>query len=286
MDEDDQEFLDNLFDDDMPSYEEIWQGLQAKVAPLAQPAIRLTKTMAPARSWLGGQPKADSPDFPWPTFKNMPLDFIAQLSLEDLAAAHPFDWLPATGSLLFFYEKEEMVWGFDPEDRGNWQVVYVENAEVEIDLPDGLSADMDGPPAFLTASKGEVFPPEDSSLLEPLGLDDDEEEAYATQKDEGWGNRPMHQVGGFPAPVQGDCMEMECQLVTNGHYCGDGYAYDSDEAKTLAPGAKDWRLLFQFDSDDDLNIMWGDLGRIYFWVKEQDAKAKNFDNAWLILQCS
>ena len=31
--------------------------------------------------------------------------------------------------------------------------------------------------------------------------------------------------------------------------------------------------------------MWGDFGMIYFWIRESDARAGRFDNAWLILQC-
>lgn len=31
--------------------------------------------------------------------------------------------------------------------------------------------------------------------------------------------------------------------------------------------------------------MWGDAGILYFWVREQEAAAGRFDNAWAILQC-
>ena len=69
-------------------------------------------------------------------------------------------------------------------------------------------------------------------------------------------------------------------------YCGDGTGYRSEEGLRLAPGAKDWRLLLQFSSDDDLDVMWGDVGDLYFWVREQDARKGDFSNVWLVLQCS
>ncbi len=81
-------------------------------------------------------------------------------------------------------------------------------------------------------------------------------------------------------------MELEAQLASNGVYCGDGSGYQSEEGKRLAVGAKDWRLLLQFSSDDDLGVMWGDLGELYFWVKEQDSVEGDFSDVWLILQCS
>jgi uncharacterized protein YwqG len=32
-------------------------------------------------------------------------------------------------------------------------------------------------------------------------------------------------------------------------------------------------------------MMWVDTGRIYFWIREQDARAGDFSKAWMILQC-
>jgi uncharacterized protein YwqG len=101
-----------------------------------------------------------------------------------------------------------------------------------------------------------------------------------------YASAPKHQMAGFADPVQGAEMELECQLVTNGLYCGDPSGFRDPRAEALKAGASDWRLLLQVDSDDDLGVMWGDLGRIYFWVREQDARRGDFSGVWLILQCS
>ena len=101
-----------------------------------------------------------------------------------------------------------------------------------------------------------------------------------------YGDGPCHQVDGFPSPIQGDEMELECQLVSNGIYCGDSSGYESAEAAALRGGASDWRLLLQVDSDDDLKMMWGDGGVLYFWIREADARAGRFENTWVVLQCS
>ena len=81
-------------------------------------------------------------------------------------------------------------------------------------------------------------------------------------------------------------MELESQLASNGLYCGDATSYDDPRVASLRGGSKDWRLLLQFDSDDDLHVMWGDCGKLYFWVREQDARLGRFDAAWVVLQCS
>jgi uncharacterized protein YwqG len=80
-------------------------------------------------------------------------------------------------------------------------------------------------------------------------------------------------------------MDLECQLTSNGIYCGDPSGYNSPEAQRLRGGAEDWRLLLQMDSDDDLGLMWGDVGILYFWIREQDARAGDFSKSWVILQC-
>ncbi len=80
-------------------------------------------------------------------------------------------------------------------------------------------------------------------------------------------------------------MELECQLVTNGLYLGDLSGYGDPRRKELEPGADDWTLLFQIDSDDNAQMMWGDGGMLYVWIRRQDLAARNFEKNWTILQC-
>jgi uncharacterized protein YwqG len=46
-----------------------------------------------------------------------------------------------------------------------------------------------------------------------------------------------------------------------------------------APGP----TLLQLDSDHEACMMWGDLGRLYFWIKDADFEACRFENTWMIL---
>lgn len=89
---------------------------------------------------------------------------------------------------------------------------------------------------------------------------------------------------GWPDEIQGP-MELECQLVSRGLYCGDPSGYRDPRAEELSAGATEWRLLLQLDSDDRAEMMWGDGGRLYFWMREQDLVDRRFESAWAVLQC-
>ncbi len=44
-------------------------------------------------------------------------------------------------------------------------------------------------------------------------------------------------------------------------------------------------LLLQLNSDDAMDWCWGDVGAYYFWIKQADLAAMNFDDVELILEC-
>lgn len=249
------------------------------------PAVQVVTQAGASRSHFGGSPRLPG-DCAWPTRAGKKLAFLARISLTEVHAAHPVDWLPSTGALLFFYDMDKQPWGFDPKDRGGWSVLLVPDLADACVLSVGQSADA----SSLTQShigfrRIESFPSFERDVIQKLDLSDEEFEKYEEVTDHSYGGKPKHQISGFPAPVQGDGMELECQLASNGLYCGDSTGYNDVRATSLAPGARDWKLLFQLDSDEELDVMWGDCGTIYFWVEESSARSGDFSNAWLILQC-
>ena len=85
-------------------------------------------------------------------------------------------------------------------------------------------------------------------------------------------------------------MEEECEAVTRGYRQGspEDYAKIPEEEKSdISEKSKDWILLFQMStiSDDDYELMFGDCGHIYYWIRKEDLMNCNFENTWLILQC-
>ena len=96
---------------------------QAKTAAALIPGRKSVEALRPSQSKLGGKPDAPQ-NFIWPTKDEKPLSFIAQINLSDVPAIEGSQ-LPNSGLLSFFYNNE--VWGFDPKDKGGFQVFYFEN---------------------------------------------------------------------------------------------------------------------------------------------------------------
>ena len=94
---------------------------------------------------------------------------------------------------------------------------------------------------------------------------------------------------GYPDIIQNP-MEEECETLSRGHRTGspEDYAKITQDEKTeIKERSKDWMLLFQMGTitTENSEVMFGDCGHIYFWIRKQDLKAGNFDAIWLILQC-
>jgi uncharacterized protein YwqG len=89
---------------------------------------------------------------------------------------------------------------------------------------------------------------------------------------------------GWPDLIQGP-MQLECQLASNGVYVGNPWGYRDPQVQQLRAGERDWLLLLQIDTDDEVGWMWGDVGRIYYWIREDDLHGGRFDKVWLAFQC-
>lgn len=267
-------FIKSIFGNKKPL--EPSRDIRPLLEPLAVPAVHVIKQAEVTRSYFGGDPLLPS-NLKWPHRGDEPLAFLARLSLSELASVRPIDWLPKEGALLFFYDSDSQPWGFDPKDRDGWAVVRVP----DVDPPSRL-----GEARSIGFQRIDVLPPFERESVTALAFDDTESDEYGTIADEPFGDHPKHQVSGLPCPVQGDRMELECQLVSRGLFCGNSSGYKDPRAAELESGSEQWRLLFQMDTDSELNVMWGDGGMLYFWVEEEAARAGRFDNVWLVLQCS
>jgi len=265
-------------------------GAHAKaLSALARPSVRLCAEAADdsgigiGRSKLGGCPDLP-PAFEWPRYGGLAQSFVAQVDLDELQPHEAAGALPTAGLLSFFYDAEQRVWGFDPAEGGGWMVHHTEDTsdlsrrDPPSDLPDGALFH----PARLRPADETTYAPWESIEIDPLSLTRDERLAYANVVEED--EPPVHRLLGYPQALQGD-MQLECQLVSHGLYCGDETGYTDPRAADLAKGAFEWQLLLQVDSDDDAGMMWGDAGRIYYWIHLDALAHGNWQQARLVLQC-
>ena len=263
-----------------------------KLVGLAQKCVRLETDPSSEKDIpLGASKIGGLPDLPeqlgWPCWNNVPLSFLCQINLKDLSEYSCCSYLPTAGWFFFFYDPEQRTWGFDPNDKDSWRVIFHAGELSGLSRRDEPLGDFEPYQPCKVLFHESISFPEWNGLEVGNLLLDDELDKYIDFI-EGFSESHLccseNQILGHPNPMQGD-MRLGCQLVSNGIYCGDEKGYLDKRRKSLEPGAKDWQLLLQLDSDENAEMMLGDCGRLYFWIKEQDVFDRNFTDAWMVLQC-
>ena len=250
------------------------------------------------KSKIGGKPYLPK-DFIWPYYQGLPLSFLAQISLEEVSLLDKDKLLPSTGMLYFFYELETQEWGYSPQNKGCAKVFYFEdssNFEL-IDFPKNMEDDYKIP-EFKINFKSNISLP---SYEDFFNLVEDKEELKDITENEFYDIYhsaydelskkylvPIEKyikLLGYPDVIQ-NSMEEECAAIARGFNMG-GIGYPKKYKEEIKKASKDWILLFQMDTIETSNyeLMFGDCGHIYFWIKKEDLANKNFENIWLILQC-
>ena len=245
------------------------------------------------KSKIGGKPYLPK-DFIWPYYQGLPLSFLAQINLEEVSSLDKDNLLPSTGMLYFFYELETEEWGYKPQSKGCAKVFYYEDISnfSLIDFPENMEDDYKIPefkvnfksnislPSYedfyLFLKEHDTFKEQDISFSDFIPLYD---ELFILDNN-------YTKLLGYPEVIQNP-MEEECEAVIRGFDMGGIESYPKKYQKEIRSASKDWILLFQMDTVEtsDYELMFGDSGHIYFWIKKEDLANKNFENIWLILQC-
>lgn len=252
-------------------------------------------------SRFGGRPDVPA-GFAWPYFetdacddetvKPRPLAFLAQFDCGQLSHLDPEGLLPRTGLLSFFYELDSMRWGFDPKDAGCVRVYWFEGGDLApAEFPQDLPPESRLPQLAAELSAGQDAPDfHDACLALEYPWTTNDYRAFDQARREGGFPYPDNrsQLLGWPDIIQSN-MTLQCELVSRGYYLGgtwDGVPLEERDA-LRCPSVRDWQLLFQLDTvaSGDFELMFGDCGRIYFYIRREDLQARRFDRVWLILQC-
>ena len=250
-------------------------------------------------SRFGGVPDVPA-DFLWPVFETAtydddevrprPLAFLAQFDCQALAFCDKDELLPHEGVLSFFYELGSQRWGYDSADDGCARVFWFPDRSAlhPAEVPESLE-EAYRRPALGIAMAAEPSLPGMEDFLTPTGNWDGADAYYQalgidtdTLEDE---NRSC--LLGWPDTIQGN-MTVECELVGRGVYMGGDRPIPQgalEEARRTS--LENWQLLFQLDTveNNGFELMFGDCGRVYFYIRKEDLAARRFDRVWLVLQC-
>lgn len=254
-------------------------------------------------SKIGGKPDLPK-DFQWFYYEgedykkiveNRPLSFLMQINCEEVHKYDKESLLPEKGMLYFFYELFTMTWGFSPQDRGSAKVFYYDG-EIEdlvpADFPEDMEKDCIIPESKIDFESMNDYPIDFLDYYDPDDSDEEmdrKEKEFEKELDELGYKADTTKLLGHPELIQGEYWE-ECEGVAgkNIYYGSAPIKYGSDEVKkSIKENAKDWILLMQVSELEigDYGLYFGDSGKIYFNIRKEDLKNKNFDNVWLILQC-
>jgi uncharacterized protein YwqG len=253
---------------------------------LRRPAVHLRGTDTRGFNKLGGVPDLPA-GFEWPVWQGKPMSFLCQVDLSTVAGLVNDVACPESGWLYFFYDADQETSGFDPKDKGSWSVKFAPaDAPVSRATPPGAAtSSAHFKEKCFTPVRIDLYPDSEDARVASMPFDGRQWDTFCDINIPAFGGEPEHHLFGYAQPIQGNDMELECQLVSHGINCGTPEGYESAEAQALEAGAADWGLLLQLDTDDDSDMMWGDGGRLYFWIKRDDLRAGRFDDVWMVLQC-
>lgn len=80
-------------------------------------------------------------------------------------------------------------------------------------------------------------------------------------------------------------MQVGCEIAYGSHSRYDMNGLE--KRKQIMNSAVKWRLLLQIDSEEGkTGMMWGEVGRIYYWIHEDDLAKLCFDRVIYEMQCS
>ncbi|MDE5946861.1 MAG: DUF1963 domain-containing protein [Oscillospiraceae bacterium] len=248
---------------------------------------------------IGGKPDLPA-DFEWPYYEsedykginaNRPLSFMAQINFAEIKPYDEENLLPESGMLYFFYELMSMEWGSSPESRNCSKVFYYDGDLSKLkntELPEDLKK-YDSEcilPEIAVQIDNFTDVPDLCELPENLNDDNYEDEDYCDDRYE-MQDTLWAKILGYADIIQ-DTMLFECEAVSRGYNLySEPPEFSEEEEKDIERCSSEWILLFEMDSIDygNYELIFGDSGRIYFYIRKEDLKKRDFSNVYFSLQC-
>ena len=232
-------------------------------------SLKQVENQSFATSKVGGKPYLPINE-KYPLDKSgKPMEFLGQINFKDLVK---FEDYPTNGLLQFFISLED--WGMNYEEplKSDIKVIYHEQIEEEVQTEF----------EFLDKQRAEG--------VSPIGKDEFEMN-FSKPKYEVASSRDYRSYtkveDSFKHYMEFDKFEEpraeELEMAywdafsSFGHKIG-GYADFTQQDPRFYKNQDYTELLFQFDSDSNTDILWGDDGIANFFICKEDLKNKDFSN--------
>lgn len=254
-------------------------------------ASRQLKPPTQIHTKVGGIPDRP-PDFEWPYFENLrkwpyssrhPLSFIAQIRLDELIPYDIEHLLPNHGILYFFFDLEAY------EDVESWvKNVFYYDGDLALLKPHPLPEEIPDEGRFPEFTLNYQTLRDHPSCQVYCKYYDREQkyekwdESYEVDAEEaGYAARSICDDRVFKLLGYGDIIQNEvlsCAVYQYQSLCSES----QEESQPL-----DWINLFQtgFLISSDCQEYWGDGGSLYFYIRKQDLKNKNFHHVCVMHEC-
>lgn len=239
-----------------------------------QPFIRVNAQPERATSWweskVGGLPYLPK-GTDWPTAPDgSALAFLAQLNFADMPRLAPF---PERG-ILQFYINDDDLYGMDFDDGAcadTFRVLFFPEPvpdESALQTQPSTRTDYD-----LLPHHPEVSHPLTFALAEEVAPMTDYRfwQIFGTDFFRQFGEQEWDLQETFGRAVR-----------SQGHKVG-GYAFFTQDDPRRADDPM--LLLFQLDSDEGMDLMWGDMGVGHFFIREKDLIARDFSQVLYDWDC-
>jgi uncharacterized protein YwqG len=227
----------------------------------------------------------------WPIGKvagrEIALPFIAQFEVARLWRLDTEFLLPSSGMLYFFYNMADYRAEYlAPE---NWRVIYhsgdsnLAPSEPPLSIPPHLDykarvAKFQNEVTLPSVETCYIGGPGDTGAK--VELTEEEWKAYANLRYEWRANKNIHQMLGHADDVQPYALENSYESVRDVFFA-DGRAFKSLTPKEQSEEFFQGRLLLQVDEEKSIKMQFGRGGRLYFFIREQDLKARDFSKVWV-----
>ncbi|HUQ07100.1 MAG TPA: DUF1963 domain-containing protein [Kofleriaceae bacterium] len=214
-------------------------------------------------SRFGGVPDLP-PGATWPEKDGVPMEFIAQLRLADVAAAGADERLPAQGSLLFFYNSQ---WGCSDMDRGTCCIVMFHDGADEA-LVRTAPPRVEWKSEFADVTQFAPFLHGIASL------------AFSREQRLPGGVSPY-----IKAPLTEFWQDFTCDQFAALSGAEEpyhqnfllGYVDEQDYVDAHEHGTGD-QLLLQVDSEDAAEFQFGDCNKLFFLLTKDELAARDFSS--------